>query len=935
MGRLYVFLATLLQGVLIVAGTLAFILLHPAFTDYVAQKALRDNGIGYKKIEGSLLTGITVEGIAYGRFFRARKVSIDYRIWRLLSPVPTIDGVLIVDPVINPNRLPKRQAKSGDTNTTMPWLPPIVLERVDIERVKVRLPQTVEGTIHARKIRYYEEDVTIPKIELEVTSPYAGGRMEGSYEKRILTLDGKAWPSRRYRALAEKSLAAVPESLPIALKLDSNGVEVKTRLPSPIRSREGNATLSRLHLAARYHFGPGYMDAGACYRIESPALEADINETFLLADTLAYATKLEARVRKTTLPLPSMRFDGVVSGDREVMAADVWLKPFHLKAFTTDYGRFALHIASSPHRLDYIRGLPELFRHQSISLEGNATATLTPTPRLEGLVVVDGNFSRSKSYVEVAERSLLVRSEVVPKELDKGIWAVLPDIFKSDIHTYIYDAPDNKVLDVATRDAYLTLFEEGQKIEGWANIGSLSLDAKGRASPETVDMNFTTRIDSLYALMEEFGIKSAVTVDAEVSSRINVHIGKRFEIGYETKIPWYLVQPDSQHVYYGLNSRLVGTLKGRVATIDSYDIGIMDRHFKQERPSEFVLDENMTLHIRKLAVLNSGTLHGTVDLERAEGHIALDGGGIRYSGPEGNLTCNAHLTADFNSSALDAEGEVKLLGDTLITYLPKKEYTVTDEDIVIIQDIREPGKTATTLDIHIYADKPIHYRIPMVKVDLKPDVTLWKEAEKPMGLLGIVRVTGGEIDTEGKTFEILPSEIYFAGNWPINPYLDLRVGYRFDYMKFTIYVSHTLSDPVFYFSSEPPMSQNDILSYILFGTPADESFQGGKGGSSSVATMILGLGIKNAIGSATGIHFDTFNILQTEEGGYGIEIGKRIGKNLRIIYRNDSLSSFILQYNVSQSVRVTVDTHETGQGVNILYIRDMRSPKWFNRVEPR
>jgi autotransporter translocation and assembly factor TamB len=219
----------------------------------------------------------------------------------------------------------------------------------------------------------------------------------------------------------------------------------------------------------------------------------------------------------------------------------------------------------------------------------------------------------------------------------------------------------------------------------------------------------------------------------------------------------------------------------------------------------------------------------------------------------------------------------------------------------------------------------------MVEVAFRPDVTIWKEPFKTTVLLGIVLIDEGTIDVEDKHFVVEPSEIYFAGAYPPNPYLDLHILYELDFNRFNIYVSHTLTDPVFLFSSEPPMSQNDIMSYILFGTPADESFQGGGNPSNTVAAMLLGLGIKNAIGAATGIKFDTFNIINTDNGRFGVEIGKRIGKRFRIIYRNDTLSSFILQYTLSRSVRVEVDVKETGQGINILYVKDFRGPAALDR----
>jgi len=162
----------------------------------------------------------------------------------------------------------------------------------------------------------------------------------------------------------------------------------------------------------------------------------------------------------------------------------------------------------------------------------------------------------------------------------------------------------------------------------------------------------------------------------------------------------------------------------------------------------------------------------------------------------------------------------------------------------------------------------LRYRIPEVEAEFIPDITLWKEAGKPFSILGIVKITEGTVKAADKRFTIEPSNIYFAGANPINPYLDLHFLYELDFYKFNIYVGHTLAKPLFLFSSEPPMSQNDIMSYILFGAPADEAFKASGEPSGSIAAMLLGLGLKNAIGSATGIRFDTLSILSSENGGF-------------------------------------------------------------------
>ena len=931
MGRLYARFALFLQGLVIVCGTLAFVLLHPKTLDWAMRKALKNNGVEYRSVHGSLMTGVTLEGLGYRRLFFAEEAEVRYSIFRLLRPTPTVDRVALKRAVLDLKRLDELpKEKKGENNATSNlYIPPIVVKEVAVDGFTLRTPDPVRLDLKARDLRYFDFDVTIPAFELAADTPWAGGRLKGALHRLAVTARGRVWPSKAYAEAAQNLFDPLPRSLPVEVEANLSRVSVATELPA-LRTKEGNVTLRQVRLAADYFYGPGYMEAKAKYGVQTPFARAEVNQSFLLAHTLAYATELQGRILQSAHPLPSTRFEADASGDADIVTADLKLDPFAFALYSTDYRRFAMRFEARPRTLDYVPELPKIFRDQTLSMEGNATLETKPSPLFKGVVQVDGNYSRSHAFVEATPETLLVRAKVSPYRRHGGVWAMIPEKFRSEIHAFLYNSPDNKIFDVSLNDAYLTLFERQKKIRGWANVGSLTLDAKGEVLPgSVVDIDFYTHIESLYALMADFNLTTQTVVDAEVESRFNVRVADWITIRYDTKIPWYLIQPDSQHVYYGLDSRIQGSLEERTVHIDRYEVGFMKHRLKEERTSTLRIDENMTVEIENLALLDTGNLKGIVDPKAQSARLRLEGERMHYRGPEGNVTFDAHLFVDANASALNAEGEVKFHGDTVITYMPEKSYTVTDEDIVIVQDVREPSHTAKSLDIRLYSDEPIHYRIPHVKVDLKPDVTVWKEPFKPFGLLGIVRLTGGAIDVADKHFTVLPSEIYFAGAYPPNPYLDVRIGYEVDYNKFTIYVSHTLSDPVFLFSSEPPMSQNDIMSYILFGTPADESMQGGRDLSNSVATMILGVGIKNAIGAATGLHFDTFNILNTDKGGFGVEIGKRIGKRLRIIYRNDSLSSFILQYTLSRSVRVSVDVSETGQGVNILYVRDMKSPSFL------
>ncbi|HZF71549.1 hypothetical protein, partial [Sulfuricurvum sp.] len=66
------------------------------------------------------------------------------------------------------------------------------------------------------------------------------------------------------------------------------------------------------------------------------------------------------------------------------------------------------------------------------------------------------------------------------------------------------------------------------------------------------------------------------------------------------------------------------------------------------------------------------------------------------------------------------------------------------------------------------------------------------------------------------------------------------------------------------------------------------------------------------------------NILTNAEGGMGFEVGAKLNKDLRVLYKNDTLSSVLVQYQVNRWLRLDADIHALGQGINAVYIKDFR-----------
>jgi autotransporter translocation and assembly factor TamB len=186
----------------------------------------------------------------------------------------------------------------------------------------------------------------------------------------------------------------------------------------------------------------------------------------------------------------------------------------------------------------------------------------------------------------------------------------------------------------------------------------------------------------------------------------------------------------------------------------------------------------------------------------------------------------------------------------------------------------------------------------------------------------VVTIHEGDVSYSGKKFILDKSEIYFNGSSVINPQLNLNLHYyTVDYADIEIYVTNTLEDPVVIFSSKPSMSQNDIMSYILFGEPASTLFVSSS--ETSKSSLLLAGGIKQLINGSSFVQVDTLNILTNKEGTLGYEIGTRFNEKIRIVYKNDTASSITLQYSLSRSLRLDIDIRETGQGVSVIYVKDL------------
>lgn len=89
-------------------------------------------------------------------------------------------------------------------------------------------------------------------------------------------------------------------------------------------------------------------------------------------------------------------------------------------------------------------------------------------------------------------------------------------------------------------------------------------------------------------------------------------------------------------------------------------------------------------------------------------------------------------------------------------------------------------------------------------------------------LVGELRAVSGSLLFLGRRFTVEQGQVVFFGDDEINPALDLALAARLDDTVIRITVSGTAKEPALTLSSDPELSEGDIMAYLVFGKKLDE-----------------------------------------------------------------------------------------------------------------
>lgn len=909
----------LLYSAILLASAALYIAFRPDSLEIVNTYFLEPFGIHYTHAEGSILEGFVLHNV-HSDTIKAKTLVLKYNLVQMLNGEHAIDSINIdglrlhLDDFIN------------DKDSIWPF-PTFKLRDVTITNLQLISSYPIELDLRGKNGSYDGNTIDFASLNATFKSRYASGALSGIVQNSSLKGVCDLYPNAAELSPYIGRFTTLPRSLRLAvnaLSADkatlSTTVERLTSLHDPLISAEG------IKLDFNYLYANDYFDIKALYRLSKEGDSIQMIQALRYSLEGITSTKFVGTIT-THRPLPSNTLEGEFTDCSDGIKGKLVLDGSVLELSSSDYDRFSWTIKSDHKNLTFLPNLPPLLGDSPFNMNGSGEYRISDVS-LRGSIHADHNYGQFSGTFSTqnGHHSLdgnLTLSQNAP--LWKN-WAHKPP---ENLMLSLDDESNTTQIQLNGDSFALNALLKGEHLKGSGNYNGGFFDLDGTLSDTANHIDINLLIPSLFTTLSKFQpieLHHGEYYDAEIRSKTRIDLTNDLTIQSDINIPWYAAVLDSQRSFGGTNGSIKLHYHQGVMSIDNYRLEIADHPIYSDKRSTLRLRDNGDVSVEEFWIFDSLLVNGVIRNDMSS-DLHLYSERFTYTGPEGSAHASADLTyqRDIHENQ-NLFGSVTIL-DSAITYLPIQQFKVMDDDIIIIQDIRPPSRSKLSMNVHITAQQPIRFKTKELDLRLDPDITLWKDPDSPMQILGMVSIPSGTATTTGKIFDIKHSEIYFGGDVPLNPYLNLTIGHEVDYNKIVIYVTHTLDSPIFLFSSDPVMSQNDIMSYILFGTPAN-TISGGDNSTNTVradaTNFMLGAGLKGLISGATKLQVDTMNILTTAEGGVGFEVGARLNKDLRVLYKNDTVSSLLLQYTVNRWLRLDADIHELGQGISAIYIKDFR-----------
>jgi translocation and assembly module TamB len=651
----------------------------------------------------------------------------------------------------------------------------------------------------------------------------------------------------------------------------------------------------------------------------TPSLKAGIRVEGDSKRGYSFAGRIIADKIKSGLPRIDSRFAGSEltfrGSDKKGVRATLTAGDISAKIVSDDFKKAKISI-DTPHRIELSRytDLPKNLKKALLSLHIGSTVNLQKPLPLRADISIASNIANLDAKLKYGERLSLDGKATIPSKsllgkMDKNI--ILGGL--SPMKISVFESPKSYEANFATPSAKISLiYSKMGELLGHVDIGGSKIKVGGEPSKDLTVSIHTPSIGKLLTNAKKIYKFEAPAIDGDLKADAVI----RNLSAIDLKLRSSSLVTDSKarirkpiknidlHALYDMNR---STLR-----VKSYSLETSGTKLFSKKESRLSMKKSK-IDLEHFWLNDSLDITGYYDIAKKRGKFKGSSKSFHIVHENVDMKASIKIATTIDGEKIATKGDVVILGGKIKYNISKKHYA-TDEDIVIVQHMKEKQESFfeknVKLSIHVDSRKPLVFKQKDVMVKIKPSLSIMKEFRSPLMMFGSIDLPkGGYYIFEGKKFVLKKSNIFFTGK-PNAPMLNIHLVYKRYAKTIWISVAGSATEPALNFSSSPYMTRDQILSFILFDTTESDNTTG------DMLSMVGG-GIAKSLLGNMGLKVDTLVLKQD-----GFQVGEKISDKVSIIYDQQDESKMILRVEHSSKLETDISVGENSQSIDIIYKRE-------------
>jgi translocation and assembly module TamB len=299
--------------------------------------------------------------------------------------------------------------------------------------------------------------------------------------------------------------------------------------------------------------------------------------------------------------------------------------------------------------------------------------------------------------------------------------------------------------------------------------------------------------------------------------------------------------------------------------------------------------------------------------------------------PEAKVIATPDLELKVRPGRIDLGGIVRIDQATISPELAPGARVTLSPDVVIVREDAELSAAVleTYARITIELGDDVNFAGYGLTGKLRGSLNIVQEPSRATLATGDITISDGVYSIYGRKLDISTGRLIFAGGAIDNPGIDARAMRKIDDVTVTASLRGTLRQPEFSLTSEPVMSDTDMLSYLVLGRPANQIGGGDATLLLDAASTLLpkggSIGVTDRIKSVFGLEtlaIETRKDAEQETRETSLVLGRYLTPRLFIAYAAgvaNTLNVFRVRYELSKRWLLQTESSSQESGGDVLF----------------